>query len=251
MEEKDNSPLNIDNMAVASPCAASWDDMVGDDRTRHCSSCTKHVYNISEMSRTEANALIAEKEGRLCVRFYRRPDGTVLTDDCPVGLRAVRAGYRKVTTAVASFLALLVAGSAALAGERNNASDKSAEKCVKQPGTTQPIMGDVAAPRPLMGEMIALPAVTTGETWIPKFQKSVEDQLQDSLGSKISAPVQFYMTIGHDGSLQSFTTLGNVVSEDDQKTLQHINKMRFKEFPKDTKLKQVTLLVKVASRKSK
>jgi hypothetical protein len=43
------------------------------------------VYNLSAMSEAEAHKLIAQREGRVCVRFYQRRDGTVLTTDCPVG----------------------------------------------------------------------------------------------------------------------------------------------------------------------
>jgi hypothetical protein len=80
----------INNLKIASPCHASWEGMEGDDRSRHCGACNKKVYNIAEMTRDEALSLIRENEGRICLQLYRRTDGTVLTKDCPVGLRAVR-----------------------------------------------------------------------------------------------------------------------------------------------------------------
>ncbi|MHC5540977.1 hypothetical protein ACYOEI_22370, partial [Singulisphaera rosea] len=80
--------LNLNVLQIASPCQASWADMRGDDRTRFCESCSKHVYNLSGMTRAEALSLVEAAEGRLCVRFYRRADGSVLTADCPVGLRS-------------------------------------------------------------------------------------------------------------------------------------------------------------------
>src|SRR5262245_57629306 len=83
--------LNVlDNIQVAAPCSASWEEMAGDERVRFCEQCLLHVYNLSGMSRRQAEALVRQHEGRLCVRFYRRLDGTVLTDNCPVGLRAAR-----------------------------------------------------------------------------------------------------------------------------------------------------------------
>src|SRR5262245_27345577 len=82
-------PLDLDNIRVASPCPASWEKMTGDDRVRHCQECKLNVYNLSEMTRIEAERLIANREGRMCVRFYRRVDGTILTRDCPRGLQAV------------------------------------------------------------------------------------------------------------------------------------------------------------------
>src|SRR5437867_3160947 len=78
---------SLDNIRVAKPCPASWNDMEGDDRVRFCAHCRLNVYNLSGMSRRDAGDLIQLVEGRLCVRFFRRKDGTVLTDDCPVGMR--------------------------------------------------------------------------------------------------------------------------------------------------------------------
>jgi hypothetical protein len=77
----------LDRITIASPCSASWDDMVGDDRVRFCGKCEKNVYNLSSMESAEAEALLREHEGNVCVRLYRRQDGTVLTSDCPVGVR--------------------------------------------------------------------------------------------------------------------------------------------------------------------
>jgi hypothetical protein len=80
----------LDQVRIASPCHADWSNMPGDDRVRFCGQCEKHVYNLSALSRREAEALVLATEERLCVRFYQRRDGTMLTDDCPVGLHAVR-----------------------------------------------------------------------------------------------------------------------------------------------------------------
>jgi hypothetical protein len=64
--------------------------MQGDDKRRFCGRCEKHVHNLSAMLPDEAEALLAESEMRVCVRFYRRSDGTVITGDCPVGIRRKR-----------------------------------------------------------------------------------------------------------------------------------------------------------------
>lgn len=97
---KYKNPLK--DVKVASPCSADWENMIGDERRRFCGQCELNVYNLSEMSRREAEDLINRTEGRLCVRFYRRADGTVLTKDCPVGLRAVRRKVKRVATAALS-----------------------------------------------------------------------------------------------------------------------------------------------------
>jgi hypothetical protein len=73
--------------------------MTGDNRVRFCTECRLHVYNFAELTRTEAEDLLRTTEGRLCGRLYRRADGTVITKDCPVGLRAVRRRVAKIATA--------------------------------------------------------------------------------------------------------------------------------------------------------
>lgn len=95
----------LSRMRVASPCPASWEAMEGDARVRFCRLCDLHVYNVSELTRAEAESLVARTEGRLCARLYRRADGTVLTKDCPTGLRAARR--RAGRAAGAAFAAVL------------------------------------------------------------------------------------------------------------------------------------------------
>src|ERR1041385_8607662 len=96
---------------VASPCKSDWDQMIGTDRVRFCGQCSLNVYNLSAMTRDQAESLIAANEGRLCVRFYRRNDGSILAQDCPVGLAAVRARIsywtKAAAAAVLTFLAAI------------------------------------------------------------------------------------------------------------------------------------------------
>jgi hypothetical protein len=78
----------LGEIRVASPCSADWEQMVGDDRVRFCSHCNLNVFNFSEMTTVEVETLVGTTQGRLCGRFYRRADGTMLTQDCPIGFRA-------------------------------------------------------------------------------------------------------------------------------------------------------------------
>jgi hypothetical protein len=96
-----NHPLN--HVRVASPCKADWDQMIGSEQVRFCGQCSLNVYNLSGMSRDQAESLIVRNEGRLCVRFYRRNDGSVLTSDCPVGWRAMRQRTTRIAKAVAAY----------------------------------------------------------------------------------------------------------------------------------------------------
>jgi len=97
------------NLKVASPCSARWGHMIGDDRARFCAQCQKHVYNLSNLTTDEAAALIREREGNLCVRFYQRADGTVLTSDCPIGSGQIWARFKRLIGAAAALMLLGVA----------------------------------------------------------------------------------------------------------------------------------------------
>ena len=100
----------LDTIRIASPCSAAWNDMTGDERSRFCGSCHKHVYNIAAMTADEAIQLIQEREGRLCARLFRRADGTVLTADCPVGARAVWRRSKQLFVAGAAAVLIGVGG---------------------------------------------------------------------------------------------------------------------------------------------
>jgi hypothetical protein len=102
------SPL--DNIRIASPCSADWNTMYGNDRMRHCGDCKLNVYNLSGMSREAAENLVVNAEGRLCVRFYRRLDGTIITENCPVGWAKVKGRAKVYVTAAFSLLMTLMGG---------------------------------------------------------------------------------------------------------------------------------------------
>ena len=103
LQKKRALPM-LDRMSIASPCSANWDDMVGDEKSRYCGKCEKNVYNLSAMTREEAELTVLGKAGDLCVRLYQRADGTVLTQDCPVGVRRKRLRLARVL-AIGSTLA--------------------------------------------------------------------------------------------------------------------------------------------------
>jgi hypothetical protein len=103
-----DNPLK--NIRVASPCSSNWDEMYGNERKRFCGDCKLNVYNLSGMSRTEAENLIRNSEGRLCVRFYRRTDGSIITQDCPVGWAKIKHRTKTLATAVFSMLIGLFSG---------------------------------------------------------------------------------------------------------------------------------------------
>lgn len=70
-----------ERLTISTPCEMRWEDMTGDTRVRHCGACRLSVHNLSELTTPEVEALL-QPGGSVCVRLYRRPDGTVVTGDC-------------------------------------------------------------------------------------------------------------------------------------------------------------------------
>lgn len=101
----------LSQIEVASPCSADWEAMEGDEKVRFCSQCQLHVFNLSAMDVEEAAERVAEHTDDLCVRFYRRADGTMLTRDCPEGVAGKRKRRRERLQAAATFtFGAMVAG---------------------------------------------------------------------------------------------------------------------------------------------
>ncbi|MGI8981778.1 MAG: hypothetical protein ACR2FY_21320 [Pirellulaceae bacterium] len=148
----------LDQISVASPCTVSWDSMQGDERQRYCKLCQKNVYNLSGMRRDEAESLVGASKGRLCVRYYRRHDGTVLTADCPVGLRGVRARLLRGALGIAATM-LALAGSL-LWGRLSSASSGGRGTGI-QALDYGPLsrFSDWVNPRPVLGAMALPPTV--------------------------------------------------------------------------------------------
>ncbi len=114
--------VTLDNLRIATPCPVGWESMSGTDQVRFCEQCRLNVYNISELSRREAEQLIASTEGGICGRIYRRADGTVITRDCPVGLRAMR---RRISKTAAAVFALVGSLSGLVVGQAQSKRFKS------------------------------------------------------------------------------------------------------------------------------
>ncbi len=95
----------LSDLRTAFNCPAKWSDMRGDVRIRNCSKCSQKVYNISEMTREEAVALLEENGAHICARFYQKADGTILTRPCRGFIRRKTYGLK-----MAGLTALTVIG---------------------------------------------------------------------------------------------------------------------------------------------
>jgi hypothetical protein len=96
----------LEELRVATPCMVAWDSMVGDDRVRRCDTCKQNVYNISQLTRAQADELIAAKDAQMCMRYFHLADGTILLRDGAVA-------YRPTGLATAATAALALAGAVA------------------------------------------------------------------------------------------------------------------------------------------
>lgn len=94
--------IDVNKLRVAAPCSIAWEAMTGDDRSRVCGQCDRRVYNIGEMTRAEIQGLVSGQMERVCVRLFRRADGTVMTQDCPSGVRLIRRRLSRYAAAVFS-----------------------------------------------------------------------------------------------------------------------------------------------------
>lgn len=157
---KFETPLK--NLKIASPCSADWNAMEGNERKRFCGECKLNVYNLSGMTSYVAENLLRNSEGRLCVRYFQRPDGTVLTKDCPVGRARIK---RRVSVAAASVFAVLltVMNGLFLFSIIGSSGRKQITKRLPIPFSTP-------TPEPLMGA-IAMPSPTPKPSPTPRFRE--------------------------------------------------------------------------------
>ena len=137
----------LDNVRIAAPCPANWNEMVGGDRVRYCRSCEKNVYNLSEMSQNDAEKLLKTHEGHLCVRYYRRNDGTIMTNNCPVGLRTIRKVYLKTAASAAALCGLVFGAMASMGTRQKEQGDVAGSIAPKVAVPPPPVVA--APPKPI------------------------------------------------------------------------------------------------------
>ena len=144
---KFDSPLA--NLKIASPCSADWNEMAGDERKRFCGDCKLHVYNLSGMTTYDAENLLRNSEGRLCVRYFQRPDGTILTENCPVGWAKAKQRMTAFTVAASAFIVSLFSGILFLSvfGRKTNIVKVVIPFATPTP-KYEPLMGAIAMPSP-------------------------------------------------------------------------------------------------------
>ncbi|MCP9493114.1 MAG: carboxypeptidase-like regulatory domain-containing protein [Pyrinomonadaceae bacterium MAG19_C2-C3] len=74
----------LERVRVPQACDASWNEMTARADTgarRLCEHCAREVHDLSEMTKAEAEDLIGNAKGRVCVRLVRDANGRVVTKD--------------------------------------------------------------------------------------------------------------------------------------------------------------------------
>ena len=156
----------INRLRVSSPCPISWEQMTGNERVRFCQVCNLNVYNIAELTRREAAALVSESEGRICARLFRRGDGTVITRDCPVGLRAVRRRVARRTAAVFAAITSICASAFSYPASRAlSARSTGRDSVVRNAAYTAELSGVITDPvgQPVSEALVTLTSLRTSQ----------------------------------------------------------------------------------------
>jgi hypothetical protein len=162
----------LKRVRVSVPCAAEWERMRGDERVRFCERCELNVYNLSALTRREAEALVTRTEGRLCVRFYRRADGTIITRNCPTGLARLKRRVSRAASAAAAagfglFAGVGVAPESKVIGSLDSpaaaaSSEQAARAVAGEPVAWEPVAaGEEAEAFEVMGTSSGPPASVT------------------------------------------------------------------------------------------
>jgi hypothetical protein len=149
----------LPRIQIASPCSATWDRMPGNDRIRNCSECNLDVYNFSAMNRAEIERVVSSHEGRLCARFYQRADGTMLTQNCPVG---IRAAVLRASRAATALLAAIMSAGPAMARSVPGLQNSSLVQIRQQRGLALIVSDPMGAVIP--NARVTFSNITTGQT---------------------------------------------------------------------------------------
>lgn len=142
----------LDQLNVAKPCSASWEEMTGNHQKRFCAECSKHVFDFSQMTRQQIEAVTAVHQGNLCARITRREDGSMVMAEPALPLYPSRRLNSPVlNAAVATMLSLSVPIAAQPITIQQGrvaaqSRDKQKDKDKSEAGGVSSVSGTVADP---------------------------------------------------------------------------------------------------------
>jgi hypothetical protein len=146
---------NRSELTIRTPCPKRWEELSGDGRRRFCSECSLHVHNAAALTERQALALVAESEGRVCMRIECGPSGAPVFREEQGRLARLS---RWALSAGTALLAACQGSVATIPGDPKPVQPPSRMGKVVAPA----VLGDVATPAPArvehMGVGEALPA---------------------------------------------------------------------------------------------
>ncbi len=144
--------IALNQIRVPQPCEKDWDAMDGDTQRRLCADCGCHVHDLSAMTRIQAQALLDETQGHICVRYESRPDGTVRTLDAAPAAERSSFGLRRLA---AAFWALVLPWTGLSLPARAQAAPHKAAHIKPQPPAEQkPAAPTALKRRRFMGKVV-------------------------------------------------------------------------------------------------
>lgn len=95
----------LDQLKVVTPCSSSWEQMTGNRQKRFCSECNKNVFDFSQMTRNQVEAVVSAHKGQLCGRILRDASGSLVTLE-PTPLATISS--RRVSPALSAAVAVMI-----------------------------------------------------------------------------------------------------------------------------------------------
>lgn len=173
MKNNDNETA-LSKVTLEKPCSQNWDEMVGDERERFCNMCSLNVYNLSSMTRDEAEEFLqVRNDGSVCLNYISDAEGKVITDNVPRPLRPLRDRLQPLLRVASSFVAAFGLFATGVLAQEQRLGGKP---CVPtknqnvQPHQTQPMLG-------------APPVLSQAEQEAMNAEKILKDKIK-SLESK-------------------------------------------------------------------
>jgi hypothetical protein len=156
----------LESLQIPKPCPSDWERMIGSERKRFCTECHKYVYNLSAMTRREAEALIEDSQGKVCARFTRLADGQVLTQEPPITLHRINRRPSPIAAAlVTAMISLTPTIAAPQASTHTKAMISVNSKKKTTPLQTSQSTGTISGvvKDPMDAVIVGAQAVLTGE----------------------------------------------------------------------------------------
>ncbi len=190
----------VDNYRVASPCSATWDNELSQEKVKICSDCQLYVYDFCNLDKNQAEELVCKQENLEKITLFRRKDGKFISRDCPVGLkRRLRELTRKICLTSAGFVLLVMVAISFIPHGKDSSPEKSA---LLDSQSSSPVRAVVraGAARSMRGKtktksQWVTPLLTTGlYTVPPPEQPQSSDYYYSSVSDPFPTDDNFYAT---------------------------------------------------------